>query len=190
MLLAELLPHALPADDGELLDSGDVALVGEHLGQHLGRAELRVGAHHRVESVLDEAHPLVRERPDGVLAAGLAQEAQRLDRQVVVLLVEALAAPLGEREHLGRPASTALGGASRLAGLHRSLRNQLVEVAAYGGRRKVQSLAERRSGGGTLDEDRPGHAMPRRLVVLEYHNTSVPLIVSGLQGRSPLLAPI
>ena len=135
------------------------------------------------EPVLDERHALLGEGPDGLLAAGVADEPQRLDGEVVVLLVEALAPALGEREHLRRASAAAVRLGARLAGLHRAVLDQLVEVAAYGGGRQVQPLAERRRGGRSFDEDRPGHAMPRRLVFLEYHNTSVPLMERGVQGR-------
>ena len=82
----------------------------------------------------------------------------------------------------GRPAA-AVRLAARLARLDGAVVDQLVEVAAYGGRRQVEPLAERGRRGGPVDEDRPGHALPRRLVVLEYHNTSVPLMDGALQGR-------
>jgi hypothetical protein len=66
---------------------------------------------------------------------------------------------------------------ARLARLDRAVVDQLVEVAAHGGRRQVEPLAERSRRGRTVDEDRPGHAVARRPVLLEYHNTSVPLMV-------------
>ena len=40
---------------------------------------------------LDEGHPAPGELHDGVVATGLGEEAQRLDGEVVVLLVEAVA---------------------------------------------------------------------------------------------------
>ena len=152
------------------------------LRQHLDRAQLGAGRRDLAEPVLDERDPLVRERLDGLLAAGLVQEPERLDREVVVLLVEALAPALGEREHLGRAAAAAVRLGARLARLDRAVLDQLVEVAAYGGGRQVQPLAERGRGGRSVDEDRPGHALPRRLVLLEYHNTSVPLMGGCKQG--------
>ena len=66
---------------------------------------------------------------------------------------------------LGRPAAAAGGLAARLAGLDRALLEQLVEVAAYGGRGQVEPLGEGRGGRGSVDEDRPGDALARRLVV-------------------------
>ena len=128
------------------------------------------------EAVLDEGHPAVGELADRVLATGLGDEAQRLDGQVVVLLVEALAAVLGEREDLGRTASATARGGPRLARLDRALLDQLVEVAAHGGGCEVEPLAERGRRGGPVLEDRPGDALARRVVSLEYHNTSVPLM--------------
>ena len=171
---------------GIAFDGGRVALVGEDAREHLDRAQLGAGRRDLAEPVLDERHPLVCERLHGLVTAGLVQEPERLDREVVVLLVEALAPALGEREHLRRASAAAVRLGARLARLDRAVLDQLVEMAAYGGGREVQPLAERRRGGRSFDEDRPGHAMPRRLVLLEYHNTSVPLMRRALQGRSPL----
>ena len=130
-------------------------------------AEPSSGCSARIRSNLssDERHPTGREFPDGVVAAGLGQEPQRLGGEVVVLLVEAVAAGLGQREDLGRPAAAAGGLAARLARLDGALLEQLVEVAADGGRGQVEPLGERRRGGGSVDEDRPGDPLTRRLVV-------------------------
>ena len=70
----------------------------------------------------------------GVLAPGLGEEAQRLDGEVVVLLVEAVAARLGEREDLRRATAAARAVDLLLARLDDALLEQVVEVAAYGGR--------------------------------------------------------
>lgn len=72
-----------------------------------------------------------------------------------------------------------------MAGLTRldlALLEQLVEVPSYGGGSEVEPLGESRGGRGSVDEDRPRDALARRLVVpmhglvLEFHNTSVPLL--------------
>jgi hypothetical protein len=56
----------------------------------------------------------------------------------------------------------------------------VVEVAAYGGRRQVQSSGQRGRGRRSLLEDRPSHALTRWLAHLvarlEFHNASVPLL--------------
>ena len=69
------------------------------------------------------------ELADRVVAAGLGEEPQRLDGEVVVLLVEAVAPVLGEREHLGRAAAAAVRLGARLAGLD----GALLDAAGRGG---------------------------------------------------------
>ncbi len=99
--------------DGELAHGRDVALGGEHLGQRLGGRQLGLVGDHVGEPLLDERHPSVGEGPDRLVAAGLGQEPQCLDGEVVVGLVEAVATGVGDREHLGRTATTASGAAGR-----------------------------------------------------------------------------
>ena len=159
VLLAQLLP------DRAVAHRRGVPLVGEHLSQDLRGAQLGVLRSDPLEPLPDERHPAGREFPDGVVAPGLGQEPERLDGEVVVLLVEAVATRLGQREDLGRPAAAAGGLAARLARLDGALLEQLVEVAAYGGRGEVEPLGEGRGGRGSVDEDRPGDALTRRLVV-------------------------
>ena len=145
-------------------------------------AGVRVGSavEHVGEPLLDERHPSVGEGPDGLVAAGLGQEAERLQGEVVVLLVEAVATGLGDREHLGRtataPRRTVGAGGTRVARLDGRLGHEVVEMAAYGGRRQVEPSGQRRRGRGPLLEDRPGHPLTGRLIGLEFHNTSVPLL--------------
>jgi len=130
------------------------------------------------------------------LALRLGEEPHGLNGQVVVLLVEAVAPRLGQREHLGRTAATAGAVDLLVARLHDSLGGEVVEVPAYGGGGEVEPLGERRGGGGSVDEDRPHDALTRRLVVpgnghlVDFHNTSVPLLFSPLQGRRPLPARV
>ena len=140
---------------------------------------------------LDERDAAAGELHDGVVAAGLGQVAERLDREVVVLLVEVLATGLGDREDLGRSAAAAGRRRARLARLERALGEQLVEVTAYGGRGQVEPLREVGRGRRTADQDRPDDALTRRLVArrqgpLEFHNTSVPLLPWALQVRVTL----
>ena len=100
VLLAQLLP------DRAVANRRGVPLGGEHLGQDLGGAELGVLCPDPLEPLPDERHPAGREFPDGLVAAGLGQEPERLGGEVVVLLVEAVAAGLGQREDLGRPTAS------------------------------------------------------------------------------------
>ena len=64
----------------------------------------------------------------------------------------------------GRPRPRARGQ-PRLAGHEGALVDQLVEVAAYGGRGQREALGEGRGRRGTVDHDRPHDALARRLVV-------------------------
>ena len=188
VLLAQLLA------DRAVANRRGVPLGGEHLGQDLGGPQLGVLRSDPLEPLLDERHPAGREFPDGGIAPGLGQEPERLGREVVVLLVEAVATRLGQREELRRPATAADGLAARLTGLDGTVLDQLVEVAPDGCGGEVEPIGEGRGGGGAVDEDRPSDALARRLVVpgdrglVEFHNTSVPLMKVTLQARSPLLA--
>ena len=106
-----------------------------------------------------------------------ARNRSACDGQVVVRLVEAVATGVGDREHLGRTAAAAGGaGGAWVARLDGPLGHQVVEMAAYGGRRQVEPGGQRRRGRGPLLEDRPGHPLTGRLVGLEFHNASVPLL--------------
>ena len=77
----------------------------------------------------------------------------------------------------------------RLAGLHDAVLEQLVEVAAYGGRGQVEPLGESRRRGRSVDQDRPGDTLAGRLVrgrlhvLVHFHNTSVPLMPEHIQPR-------
>ena len=153
-----------------------------------GRRELGLGVQQGVEPLLDLGGTSVGELTDGLLAPGLGQEADRLDGEVVVGLVEPVATGLGQGEHLGRATASADRADARLAGLEGALVDQLVEVAAYGGGSQLEALGERHGRGGTVDQDRPYDALARRLVVSgdglhDFHNTSVPLLVEGIQIR-------
>ena len=139
----------------------------------------------------DEGDAAVRELTDRSLPTGLVEETQRLHGEVVVLLVEAVPAVLGQREQLGRTAAPARRPVARLARLDRTLVEELVEVAPHGRRGQLEPLGEAGRGRGAVVEDRPDDALTRRLVVcplggfLEFHNTSVPLIREPLQVRPP-----
>ncbi len=103
---------------------------------------------------LDEGHPATGELHDGLVAAGLGQEPQRLYGEVVVLLVEGVAPGVGEREDLGRAAAAAVAVDLLVARLDGALLDQVVEVAANGGRRQVQPRGEVGGRGGAVLEDR------------------------------------
>ena len=124
VLLAQLLAH-----HRELPEAGGVATLGEHLGERLGGAQVGLLRHQPRAVALDEGHPAAGELHDGLVPTGLGEEAQRGDREVVVLLVEGVAARLGQREDLRRPAAPAGAVDPALARLDGALRDQVVEVA-------------------------------------------------------------
>jgi hypothetical protein len=186
VLLAQLLGSAV--DQRQRPHGGGVALGREHPGERFGRGQVGVGRRHRVVVALDERDAAPGELHDRVVPAGLGQVAERLDREVVVLLVEVLAAGLGDREDLGRSAPTPRRRRTWLTGLQGAVRHEVVEVPAYGGRRQVEPDREVRRGRRSADQDRPDDTLPRRLVarrrgLLEFHNTSVPLLPWALQVR-------
>ena len=128
---------------GHVAHRRGVPLVGEDLGQDLGRARAAGSlARTSLEPLLDERHPAGREFPDRVVAAGLGEEAQRLDGEVVVLLVEAVAAGLGQREDLGRAAAAA--GAPGCAARGPRRRRPRAAGRGGGGRRPGSGRAARR----------------------------------------------
>src|SRR5213078_5039520 len=104
--------------------------------------QFRVGGGHRGVVALDERHPATCELQHGLVSAGLREVAQRLDGEVVVLLVEVVAARLRDREDLRRAAPPTRRGRPRVARLERSLAEAVVEVTAYGGRRELEPLGE------------------------------------------------
>ncbi len=108
---------------------------------------------------LDAGDPAAGELQHGGVPAGLLQEPQRLDGEVVVLLVEPVAARVGDREDLGRPAAAPGAVDPRLAGLDRTLGQHLVEVATDGGRGQLQTLREDGRRAGAELEQRPGHPL-------------------------------
>ena len=161
VLLAQLLAH------GHVARAGGVPLVGEDPGQHLGRARAAGSAAATTPKRCSmNATRRVGELPDGGVAAGLVEEAQRLHGEVVVLLVEALAAGLGEREHLGRAAAAARGRGCAARGPRRvpssSSWSRWRRTAA--GVRSSRS-ASAAAVDGPVDQDRPDDALARRLVV-------------------------
>ena len=138
---------------------------------------------------LDEGHPAAGELHDGLVAAGLGEEAQGGDREVVVLLVEGVAAGLGEREDLRRAAAAAGAVDPALPRLDGAVLDQVVEVAAHRGGRQGQPRGEVGGAGRAVLEDRPGHALARGCVSAhgdrcrEFHNTSVTLMPDRFQVR-------
>ena len=139
---------------------------------------------------LDEGDAAPRERHDGLLALRLGHEPHGLDGEVVVLLVEAVAAGLGQREHLGGATATAGAVDLLVARLHDGLADEVVEVTAHGGWGEVEQSREVRRGRGAVLQDRARHAVTRGSVPLggrsrpgEFHNDSVTLLRGPVQAR-------
>ena len=183
MLLAQLFSHRLIAN------GGGVPLGAEDLSEDLDRTGVGTVGHEYVEPLLYESHPALGEFPHRVLAAGFGQEPQGLNREVVVLLVETLSPVLGQSEQFGWTPTTSRRVVPRLSSLDVTLLDELIQVPTYGGRGELEPLREGRGGGRSLHEDRPNDALPRCLVsapgsvLVEFHNTSVPLMVQPFQVR-------
>jgi hypothetical protein len=183
VLLAELVA------DRELLDAGGVATARQHLGEGLGRGELGALRGDRGVVALDELDTLAGEGEDRLVSPAVAEEAQRLRGEVVVLVLELVAARLREAERAGR-AATAAGARQRalLDRLESAGLDQVVEVTANARRGQVQRTREIRGRSGTLFGDQAEHARTRRGVPfrddrrdpLELHNNSVTLIRARL----------
>ena len=167
-------------DHRQVPHAGGVPLVGEHLGERLGRAERRVLGDDAGVVEFDEPDPTARELQDGRFPLGHSKEAQSLRRQVVVLLVEVVASGLGELEVAGGPAASAGAEDALLDRLDRSFLEQLLKMAAYGGRRQLESQRQICCCGRAVLKDRSGHARAGRRVgnshSIEFHNTIVALI--------------
>ncbi len=93
-----------------------------------------------------------------LVATGLGQEAQRLHGEVVVLLVEAVAPALGEREHLGRATSTTAPAGARVA---RPRRRPPRPAGRGGGARRPGSGRGARPGPRRSRVRRPGSSARR-----------------------------
>lgn len=197
VLLAQLLTCVMAVDQRQLPDGGRIAVGREHIRKHLRGAEIRLAGSDPVQSLLDERRAALREFPHGLFAGHLGEEPQRLDRQVVVLLLEAVPTLVGEREELGRAASPTRGRGARLTLLHRLLLGQGVQVAPDRGRGEIEPLGQRRSGLRTVDKQRPSDPLAGALLaglcglqsaLVEFHNTIVTLFPQAIQRRQPLLA--
>jgi hypothetical protein len=171
VLLAQLFA------DRALTDRGSVTAAGQRLGQRLRRCELGLRGRDVVVVALELGDASAGERQDGVVPAGLGQEAEGAEREIVVLLVEAVATGLGEGEDLRRAASAAVAVDAGLTGLDGTLGDHLVEVPADRGGRQLQPIGERGCGARTELEDRPGHPLTGGGVDLsDFHNTIVSLL--------------
>ena len=158
--------HSCSPTTGSSRTDGGVAALGEHPRERLGGRQVGVGRHDVGVVALDEGHPAAGELDHGLLALRLGEEPHGLHRQVVVLLVEAVAPGLGEREDLRGPAASAGAVDLLVARLHDSLVGEVVEVTAYGGGGEVEPAGQVGGGGGAVLEDRARHTVTRGRVAL------------------------
>ncbi len=162
VVLAQLLPHGCAAPGRAR--RGSVTVAGQGLGQGLraaGDTAVCGSVDDRPVARLELGDPLPGERGDGLAATGLLDEPQRAGGEVVVGLVEGVAAGLGHREQPGRAPAAADGGGPRLALLDQAVGQQGVEVAADGRRGEAHLERQGGGGGGTVLEDGPRDAVPR-----------------------------
>ena len=181
VVLAELLPRSSRRRAGR----GSVAVGRQRLGEGLGPAARRAPPATGVAVAgLELGHPLAGERGDRLAAALLLDEAQGAGGEVVVGLVERVAAGRGQREEPGRAAAAAGGGGARRALLDQPVGEQRVQVAAHGGRREAQGLGQAGGGGGAGLEDGAGDPVAGRVLEGVFHNTSVALFGTDRKRRA------
>ena len=137
------------------------------------------------------------------VAAGLGEEPQGLDGEVVVLLVELVAPGAGQGEGLGWSSATSGAVHPGRSGLDGTLLDHVVEVTTHRCRCQVEPLRERGRRAGSVLEDRASHPVtrggiadlgprggPRRNAHIpgsvEFHNIIVALMVGVFQLRPPL----
>lgn len=123
---------------------------GQRFGALLGRGGLdRLAVRARLGG-----DPGAGEGGDRLLPAlPLGDPAHGVDGQLVVRLVEGVAAAVGEREDLGGPATRARAVDPLLAGLHHVVGDQRVEVAPDGGLGEPQTPGELGDGGRPVVQD-------------------------------------
>ena len=96
----------------------------------------------------------------------LGQELEHLHREVVVGGVEAVAAGVGQGEHLRRSATASRAVGALLPGDEMASLHQHVEVATNGGRREPETFGQGDGRGRAVLQDRPRHPLARGLVRL------------------------
>ena len=182
VLLADLLT------DRQRLDRSSVAVVGEDLSQYLRRREVGVGSGYGREALLDEAHPLVGEGTDRVVSRRLGEEAECLDREVVVLLLEAAATQVGQNELLGGTPSAPHRGSPDVAGLDGAIGQQLIQMATDRGWGQIKTIRKGGCRRRAVDMDGPHDALTRRTIgIRHFHNDSVALFGAALKEGHPYL---
>ena len=172
-------------------------------GQRLRRRHARVGVGDRLRVArLDvSANRSAANSRHRVRAGRRCQEAERLDRQVVVRGVELRPTRVGQHEDPGRTAAAARSVDPLLARLDQTLVLEQVEVPADRGGGQPQPLGERRGAGRTVGEDRARDPVAGGGVPLDqgcawtrcsdrdgFHNTSVLLFGRAIQIRTALVA--
>ena len=121
------------------------------------------------------AHPSPGEPLDRLIAGGLTQESQRVDRDRVVRRPPGrCVARVGEGEHPGRSATSARTAHRRVPGDQGAVGEHRVEVLADGSGGEAERLAERGRRGRPALEQQPGDPFPGTPVgEARFHNVIV-----------------
>jgi hypothetical protein len=132
--------------------------------------------------VLGEGH-------HGLLAAGVAQVAQRGAGEVVVSVRESGPAGVGERVRTRGSAPAALGTRARFALDEKTIDHEGIEVPSDRSRREVQVLGKCGRALRTALEDGAGDGIPGALLAAaDFHNISMTYFGFGLQPTPELSA--
>ena len=163
MALAHL--HARQAADADRSRGGREAITGQRRDQSLGPClRLRAcGTHVTGIPTLQLGGAPTGKARDGVAAGTLTQEAQRVDREVVIVGRERVMARRGDDPHAGRAAATPRRRCTDrgIALDNRSLGCEGVQVPAHTSRGETQVSTERRSADRTTLRDRREDTLAR-----------------------------
>jgi len=159
---------------------GGIAVSGQGLGQRPDLTASRCGVDHRPVLDFEFGHLTAGKLGDGLRSCTLGEEAKRAGRQVVVGMLERVAASVSDREYPGWPAASAVAVHPRGPALDHAAFQQLVEVAPHGRGSNAERAAERGSTDWPVLQYQPGNTGTPALLSTHvfsahvFHNISVP----------------
>jgi len=165
VVLAELLAAGLSAArGGHRSGRRGVAVRGQRLGKRLDPACRWRGLDHRPVPALKLGDLAAGELGDRAWPGALGEESQRAGGQIVVGVLEGAPAGVGDREHPGRPATTAVAVNSGQPGLDHAVGQQMVKVTADRSRGQAKPGAQSGGGHRAVLQDQPGNPGTRTLL--------------------------
>lgn len=186
---AVVLAELLTAGGRRAARSGSVPVLRQRLGQNPG-ALLGGGLLHLLTETLHlPPDPRTRELGDSGLtrlaATGSARDpAHRVRRELVVSLVEGVPAAVRQSEGLGGTATTSRAVHPLSAGLHHSVTDQGVQVAAHGSLRQLKALRQLGRGGRAVIKDGTSHLVTGAMLLIRRGMRTT--ASDGRGGRRPL----